>query len=382
MKQNRTKRIALALPLGLAFIERLLGGVLDYAKQRGNWMFDRMPEQLSPSFNWLKHWQGDGALVLITSPQDAAVARSLRMPVVNLTAYLKDTGMPTVMVDHGAIGRLAARHLLDQHFRRFGYYGMQHMFYSRLRREAFCETIRQAGGHCSVLEVTPAASTRWRHQKDALASWLGTLKPPVGIMASTDLRASMVADACTRLGLRVPDDVAIIGVDNDPVTCEFCQPPLSSVSRSDYAVGRRAAELLDRLMAGKPAPKSPILIEPDGVVRRRSTETLAIDDPHVAATVQFIRDHLHDRFGVERIMEQSRLSRRRLEYRFRASLGCSPYTMINQLRVEHAKKLFAEKKKRTLSDIAAACGFSELRRFRLVFRRLTGRTPAQFRKSL
>lgn len=384
MKSNRTKRVALALPLGLAFIERLLNGFLDYAKQQGNWIFTRMPEQLSPSFEWLKHWQGDGALIMITSKHDLNVARSLKMPVVNLVAYLKSTGIPSVMVNHLEIGQMAASHLLEQHFRRFGYYGMRGMYYSDQRCTGFARTIARHGGNCSTLEISPATTSIkiWRHQQEELDSWLKTLKPPVGIMASTDLRAGMVADACARLGLNVPDDVAIIGVDNDPVACEFCQPQLSSVSRNDRLVGQQAAALLDQLMAGTPPPKDPILIPPDGVIQRRSTETLAIDDPHVATAVQYIREHLNEKFGVERIIANSSLSRRRLEHHFSESMGCTPYVLINRLRVERAKQLLAKPGKQTLSRIATSCGFSELRRFRLVFRRITGKTPAQFRKTI
>lgn len=383
MTSRRIRRVALAVPLGLPFMERLLAGVLDYAKKQGNWAFVRAPEQLGPSFEWLKHWQGDGALVTVTSKRDAAIARALDMPVVNLTAYLENTGIPTVMVDHQEIGRLAATHLLEQRFHRFGYYGVRNIFYSEQRRSGFAGAIRQAGGQCRVLEVLPleASPGHWRRHQRELDSWLKSLTPPVGIMASTDLRAGIVADACSRLGLAIPDDVALIGVDNDPIACELCQPPLSSVARNDHEVGRRAAALLDDLMSGRPPPEKPILIAPDGVVCRRTTETMAIDDARVAAAVRLIREHLHEKFGVERLIASSGLSRRWLEYRFQESLGCTPYAMINQLRVERAKQLLANPGKHTLSQIAEACGFSELRRFRLAFRRVTGKTPAQFRKA-
>ncbi|MFA6563441.1 MAG: DNA-binding transcriptional regulator [Verrucomicrobiia bacterium] len=382
MKQRNIKRIGLAFPLGIAFMERLLQGILDYAREHGGWVFTRMPERLNPSIDWLAHWQGDGAFVVITTAADTKIARTLRMPVVNLTAHLGETGAPTVMVDHEATGRLAAAHLLERRFHRFGYYGTRGMHYSKLRRTGFAAAIGKAGGQCSVLEVSAAvtARRRWSRQEEELEQWLQTLQPPVGIMASTDLRASMVVDACAQLGLRVPEDVAVIGVDNDPVVCEFSHPPLSSVSRNDGEVGRRAAALLDRLMRGSSPPKQPILIAPDGVVARCSTETLAIENTHVAAAVQHIREHLHEPFGVERILGLSSVSRRRVEHRFRQSLGCTPYAFITRLRVERAKQLLAESEKRSLSEIATACGFSELRRFRLVFQRLTGTTPAHYRK--
>lgn len=366
--------------MGIAFVERLLQGVLDYARSREGWIFTRMPERLDPSLDWLQGWEGDGAFALVTTPADAQLARKLKFPVVNLAAYLADTGLPTVTVDHGATGRLGAEHLLERRFFRFGYYGTRGIHYSEVRRRNFVETVKRAGRPCEVLEVADAVSAprKWRSQQEELKAWLKSLQPPVGLMASTDLRACMVLDACAEIGWRVPEDAAVIGVDNDPVVCEFSHPRLTSVSRNDYAVGRQAAAFLEKLMAGKETRRT-ILVAPDGIVQRRSTETLAIDDPHVAAVVQYIRAHLHEPFGVERLVELVPISRRDLEHRFQASLGSAPYALINQLRVERAQQLLAAPGKQTLSEIAAACGFTELRRFRVVFERLTGHTPADYR---
>jgi LacI family transcriptional regulator len=200
-------------------------------------------------------------------------------------------------------------------------------------------------------------------------------------LASTDLRAAMVLDACQRLGLRVPEQVAVIGVDNDVVACELCQPSLSSVSRNDWLVGWEAARLLDALISGATPARTVIRIPPDGVVARRSTDTLAIEDPVVSAAVRYLREHLHEPFGVERLLEQTGLSRRRLEQRFRQCLGRSPYAFITDQRVERAKQLLATPHKTTLRAVASACGFAEPRRLRLAFQRLTGMSPSQFRRT-
>lgn len=376
------KRVALAIPSHFAVWERVVGGILDHARSHGGWNLTRLPERLDPSINWLKSWPGDGAIVGVATQEDVALACTLKFPVVNLFTYLEAPGIPTVIVDHEAIGRLAVEHLLARRFRRFAYYGTSGIWYGQLRRKGFMEAIAKAGGECSVMEV-PASIVEqhdWVGEDESLLAWLKSLRTPVGILASTDLRARMVLEACARLGLRVPEDVAVVGVDNDTVTCEFSQPTLSSVSRNDYAVGRRAAEMLDQLMAGEAVPRRPVLIEPDGVVARHSTDTLAIDDPHVAQAVTFIRQHVGEPFGVERLMESARLSRRRLEYRFRQSLGCSPYTFIAGLRVERARELLVDPTKRTLTQIALLSGFTELRRFRLVFRRIAGMDPAEFRR--
>ena len=384
MATRQKTRVALAFPMGLAFIERLQQGILDYARTGGGWTFTRLPEMLSPSIDWLRHWPGDGAFVLLTSAADARVARALPMPVVNLAGHFADPGVPSVTVDHHAIGRLAAEHLLERRFTRFAYYGIRGKWFSTQRRDGFGAAIRAVRGEVDVLEASALVGPgmRWTDQQKELAGWLRRLRTPVGIMASSDLRAGMVFEACAALHLRIPEDVAIIGVDNDPVACEFCQPPLSSVSRNDARVGYEAAALLDRLIRGGTPPRKPILVPPDAVVPRRSTETWAIEDAEVASAVRFIRDHLGESFGVERLLKESALSRRRLEHRFRESLGRSPYVFINELRVAQARRLLAAPEGRTLADIAAECGFREVRRLRLVFQKFTGTMPSRYRQAM
>lgn len=384
MSSRQKTRVAFAFPMGLAFIERLQQGILDYARARGGWTFTRLPEMLSPSIDWLRHWPGDGAFVLLTSAADARVARALPMPVVNLAGHFADPGVPSVTVDHQAIGRLAAAHLLERRFTRFGFYGIRGKWFSTQRRDGFCAATRAARGEVDVFEASALVGpgTRWTDQQKELTGWLRRLRTPVGIMASSDLRAGMVFEACATLTLRIPEDVAIIGVDNDPVACEFCQPPLSSVSRNDVRVGYEAAALLDRLIRGGAPPKKPILVPPDAVVQRRSTETWAIEDVQVASAVKFIREHLAENFGVERLLKESELSRRRLEHRFRETLGRSPYAFINDLRVAQARRLLAAQDGRNLADIAAECGFREVRRLRLVFQKLTGMKPSRYRQAM
>lgn len=381
-KRKRVKHIALALPLDVVFVERLLPGILDFARDQGGWVFTRIPERLTPSFEWLRNWEGDGAFVLISNGADAKVARSLPMPIVNVGGYVQDVRVPTVTLDQQMVGRLAAEHLLERRFHRFGYYGVRDLWYSGQRRIGFELALKSAGYTCSSIESANLSRSpwNWRRVGGELARWLRSLQPPVGIMASWDLRAQMLSEACTMIGLRVPEDVAIIGVDNDPIACEFCIPQLTSVSRNDRELGWQAANLLSQLLEGKRSLKLPILIAPDRVVARRSTDTLVIEDPEVAGLVQTIRDQLNEVFGVERILALSPLSRRQLEQRFRRSVGSSPYAFLNELRVDRAKLLLAESQKRTLTTVASECGFSELRRFRMVFHRLTKLSPAEYRR--
>lgn len=379
---SATRRIALAFPNTMVIAGNMMNGILAYARARAGWVFTRMPEQIHPSTAWLRRWRGEGAIAALATEDEARMARRLPFPVVNLVGYLDDSALPTVSLDNREIGRLQAEHLLERCFRRLVYYGVSDLWYSRERLAGF-EAAARANGVRVESWLVPSGirmRDRWTNQQTALAQRLKRLKPPFAVAASTDLRASMVLEACARSGFRVPEDVAVIGMDNDPTVAPFSSPPLSSIARNDRELGYQAARLLDALMSGRDPKTRRILIAPEGVVARRSTETLAVDAPELTRLICEIREHLAQPFGVEFLLSRSRLSRRQLERLFQDSLGCSPYALINRLRVERADHLLTTRPDDSLTEIAAACGFPDLRRFRLTFQRLNGFPPAAFRR--
>lgn len=365
----------------MALAERILQGIASHAQERGGWNFTRHPEIInSSSITWLRSWRGDGAFIFAPTAREAALARSLRLPVVNLASHLAAPRLPTVSVDHYAVGRLAARHLLSKNFRRLAFYGVRGLHYSNERLRGFRD---EASTFATVEEwIVPLpgrASFRWGDQEKAIDRWLGGLVRPVGVFASTDLRATILLAACERLGIKVPHEIAILGVDNDPLVCELSAPNLSSVSRNDLAVGRQAAMLLESLIRRKTRSSDWLLVPPDGVLARESTRTLAVEDALMAEAIEYIQTHLDRPFGAEEIARQVPLSRRHFESRFRQAVGLSPYAFINNLRVERAKSLLELKHDRpSLTEIARSCGFNSETRFRLVFQRTTGFLPSEW----
>ena len=380
----KTRNVALLLAAGWESAERFRRGVIDYVRRKARWTITTMPETFGPSIRSLAGWDGDGVIANIRRKRDVHAAGKLGIPVVVMSGALAEGLLPRVLTDNEAIGRLGAEHLLDCGFRRAAFYGRRGAYDISLRRKGFVDRCSHAGAACATFWAPSLFGrwSNWSHAGQKLDGFLAGLRPPLGVMACDDLRARMVLDSCRRVGYRVPDDVAILGVDNNELICEFADPPLSSVARADRQMGYESAALLDRLMAGKPAPKGDILLSPPGLVRRRSTDVLAIEDPHVASAVTLIRERIGEPFGVEVVMRQASVSRRWLEQRFKDMVGCTIYQYICRTRAEHAKDLLAAPgKKMLLKDIAQACGFPNAKRFRLVFDRLTGQSPAQYRRS-
>ena len=357
-----------------------MGGIIEHARHRGGWRLALSADPISDVAGWLREWDGDGALVLVQRPEEQAALATLPFPVVNLSGHMGDLTMPTVMVDHQAIGRLAAEHLWERGFTRFGYYGQDERWFSLERYRGFAAAIAARGWRCERFVAPPEliGAAGWNAEQRALEAWLRTLRMPVGILASNDALASILMDACYRLGWQVPEDVAVVGVDNAVLTCESCLPTITSVSRSDHAVGRAAAALLEALMHGAAPPPGPILIPPDGVVVRQSSDTHAIEDPQVSLAVRWIRSRIAQSLTVTDLMGILGRSRRRVEGLFQEVLGESPYQTICRLRIEHAKRLLTLAPGQPLATVAAACGIPDVRRLRLVFTRVAGCSPRRF----
>ena len=386
-KTKPVRHVALVYPVSVPWMALFMRGVSDYAEQRGGWLITASP----PALSWageealsladLRGWPGDGVIAAITSRDELRVAKQLGKPIVNMAATLRESDVPRVMPDHVGMGRLAAEHLLERGLRRLAYYGVSGLWFSQQRCAGFVERARQAGVSCTVLETPrhPDPRQSWPQRIAPLTKWLQQMRPPVGLLAMQDYRARAVMDECQRLGLAIPHDVAVLGMEDDPTICEFCRPTLSSVSRNGWRLGYETAALLDRLMDGHAPPPHDILVPSDGVVARQSTDTVAVDDPHVAAAVHFIHDHLSEPFGVDRVVRATSISRRQLEIRFRRVLGCTMHDYLCRERIERAKRLLGSGERIKFQQVAAACGLQTAERLRLVFKRVCGQTPQQYR---
>ena len=387
---TRTRRhVAIAYPLAVPHMTVFLRGVMDYAQRHGGWSLTTSPPSLTGAgeetltLHGLRGWPGHGVMAALLNHADIRLARRLRLPVLNMASTFRDTGIPRVRPDHYAMGRLAAEHLLERGLRRLAYYGVHGRWFSEERCRGLVECAEQAGATCDVLEVPEHSGpwANWQKRTGLLVRWLKQLRPPIGLLAVQDYRARAVIEECDRLGLRIPHDVAVIGMEDDPTLCEFCRPTLSSVSRDSWRMGVESAEMLDRLMDGLPT-RLDVAIPPVGVVARQSTDTIAVEDPQLAAAVHFIHDHLGKPFGIDRVVQAASISRRQLEARFHRVLGCTPYDYLSRKRIERAKQILSASGRTKLHNVSMACGFPSVERMRLVFKRLTGMTPLEYRRAV
>jgi LacI family transcriptional regulator len=283
--------------------------------------------------------------------------------------------------DAHAIGRMAAEHLLDRGFRRFGFCGYPQENWSQWRGEGFCRRLEEAGFECEVYEPPRRKShLAWDQEQPAVTAWLQSLEKPVGVMATNDVRGRQVIEACAIGGVHVPDDIAVIGADDDHVLSAFCNPPMSSVALNSEQGGYRAAELLHAMMLGRVKQRQLLMVEPLWVVARPSTDVVAIEDRDVAAAVTYIRENARRSIGVEDVAQHSAVSRRALEMRFRRSLGRSVREEIQRVRLGWVKQFLVETDM-SIAKIADCSGFNSQSYLSGVFRREVGMTLAEYRRA-
>jgi len=249
------------------------------------------------------------------------------------------------------------------------------------RRDGFVQRVAAAGHPVSVLTLPPQprGQNSWEREQEQIARWLTSLPKPVGVMACHDPRGQKVLEACRRAGVEVPEQVAVIGVDNDEPICEIADPPLSSVVPNHMAVGYEAAAVLAGLMRGKQRVGRCVFLPPSGIVTRKSSDVLAMNDRDVAALVHFIRENACQGLGVAEVVEFSPLPRRTLYRRFQESLGHSVHDEIVRVRVARAKELLADTDM-SLARVAERAGFKHQEYLGVVFKAHAGLTPAQFRR--
>ncbi len=384
MPAKQAKEIALAFPRG-AHQEVFINGVLRYASDHArNWTYITAPESLALSVLDLRGWRGDGIIAALNTPAEAACVKEFKIPVVNISGTLPKTRVPRVSLDNALVGRQAAEHLIERGFREFAYYGLRNVAYSAVRQVAFESRLQAAGFTCVSLLMPPTYRAKehyWRDQQRKLVQWLETLTKPIGLFAVTDYRARQVIDACRQMSVRVPQQVAVVGVDNEEVICAHVQPQLSSVARNNPQEGYHAAAMLDKLLQGKAVEAMEEMIPPLGVVARESTETVAFKDPRLCEAIDYLNKHVEDPIGVQELASHVGVSRRWMEYAFRDALGESPYQYIRRRRLKMAQHMLEEEPATKIYQVASRTGFSSAKQLSMAFCQEFGCSPREYQRS-
>lgn len=386
---TRVPKVALLLESSTEYGRSLIRGIVRYARLRGPWSLAMMPGHVEQALPKVKAWDGDGIIGRVSRP---ALVRGISSTGLAFVAcFLHEFPSPKdrhkyfeVRANSELIAQMGAAHLLERGLRHFGFCGFARCPWSNLREQTFVRYLETRGFLCARyrIDISPWQSNwiqSWRHERATLSKWLKSLPKPVGIMACNDACGVEVLEACADTQLRSPDDVAVLGVDNDELLCDFLDPPLSSVSLNLEQAGYEAASLLDKLMhrkirRGRVVPVQPILVH-----TRKSTDVIAVDDPAAAKALRFIRDYTGRPIAVGDVVDAVGISRRTLERRVRRATGSSLLSEISRCMLARAKHLLLETDL-PCYRVSLEAGFGSVKAFNRTFRQMEGMTPKMFRR--
>lgn len=409
---SETPRVVLLMVPFAGFDQGLLEGIARYTQLHDPWMLYRAndyPEvplattesvsgnllgqgysSAGPSqfgLSDLRRLRATGVIGRILTAAFARKLLSAGVPVMGIDVPGPEDAEPfsqisQIRTESHEVGRMAAEHFLERGFHHFAFCGFSQRDWSERRQEGYRQRLAEADLACDVYQPkSPRRRLSWHEERPAVLSWLQSLPKPVAVMACNDDRGRQILEASLLGRLTVPDDVAVVGVDDDHVVCNLSNPPLSSVAFGLEQAGYQAAETLSRLMAGTIHEPQRIQVDPLWVVSRRSTDVIATEDRHVGVALRFIRDHIRQSIGVSDIVAASGISRRNLEIRFRRALGRSIRGEIQRMRLIYTRQLLLDTHL-PAGRIAELAGFGSLPYLSSVFHRAMGVTLAEYRRRL
>ncbi len=382
------KRVLVIVESLQAYDRNIAGGIAQYVRERDHWTI-RLDDRGHCSFSTVlgDGWDGDG---IIFRSANAELRRFLKKkiacPVVELLGDGKDIPVE-IASDEPKVLELCVDHFLERGFKSLAFFSFGKNHWISRRRELFqAESLRKKFQAYYLSEpgngggAEAALTSEWtRADENALVSWLKTLPRQTGVIAACDTHAVRVLQACQQIHLSVPDEIAILGIDNDTHLCQLMTPQLSSLDQNANMLGYEAARLLDWKMAGKKTPPHPIAIPPLYVVQRRSTDVVAVDDPDVAAAIHFIRENATQGILVSDVVKEVNLSKSTLIRQFQKHIGRSPKDEITRVCLNHAEYLLIHTNL-SINEVARKSGYRSLEYFVSMFRQKSGFSPMKFRK--
>lgn len=379
-------RLILLTDFTEAFAHNLLRGILEYSKGRDPWVVCRMPPSYKQTYGipgvlkWAKKWEADAIIAQFDDDDEVELFRQNGIVALAQDFKSRFSVIPNITSRYELTGQMAADFFLQKGFRNFAFYGYKDVVWSEERCMGFRDRVTEKGFGNSFFEYQKQPlENLWYYESEPLADWIKSLPHPVALMACDDTQGNRIMEVCRVLGIHIPEEISVLGVDNDEIICSLSEPPLSSVSLNIAKGGYEAARLIDKLMQDKESAYEDVIIQPVTIVNRLSTDIYATDNPAILAALRYIHQNLANKINVEDIVKQVPLSRRLLEVRFRQVTGQSIYQYVSDLRMERFSQLLLAGNE-PIADLAMQVGLSDFKNLSRQFKSWKGCTPIEFRK--
>ena len=378
-------RVILLMDFFEEFSKQLLTGITQYSKEHGSWVFCRMPlyyresKGISGIVEWGRKWKADGLIGQLYHDKDIDLFRKAGIAAIAQDFKELFEEIPNITGNYLETGHLAAEYFLRKGFKHFAFYGFKNIVWSRERAKGYVERLRENGHQVHFFKRKKNKSQEiWHYKPTLLAKWVQQIPKPVAILCCDDNQAFHITEVCKQINIRVPEEVAVLGVDNDELICELSDPPLSSIKLDAVKGGYEAAEMLNKMITQN-TPGYNIIVKPSQIVTRQSSNIFATEDQSVLITLKYIHSHYQEKLSVNKLVSLVPLSRRVFEKRFKLATGYPVYRYIFNLRMEKFANLLLETDK-SIFQAALHTGFDDSKNISRQFKKLKGCTPVEYRK--
>lgn len=373
------KRIILLLETSRAFGRELIIGIARYSRLHGPWSFYKEPIDLKSSIPQLTNWNPDGIIM-----RDSLITKELLKLKIPTILAIHDSkypeNLPVIKTDSPNIAKMASDHLIEKGLKNLAFLGYDNYDWSEGRKLYFNQFNKVAGFKThNYIPPKKNKKNNWEIEQQHVIAWIKSLPKPVGIFACNDDRGQHILEVCKMINVKVPEEVAVIGVDNDPLVCDIGDPPLTSIALNIESAGFQAAALMDYMINKKKNLKKQIMVSPTHVVQRQSTDILAVEDKDVARAIRYIKNNAKNKILVKDVVKATCLSRRTLERRFKQSLHRSIYGEIRRVRIELISKMLIETDL-PISEITSFFNFTDVEHIARYFKIEKGMGLREFRK--
>lgn len=385
-------RILFLTDFSEAYARNLLLGIARYAHAVGQaWSLCRLPLSIRDKFgieaviDLAKKMRADAVIGQFYNTDNVELFARNGIITIAQDFKARFTTIPNITGPHFLAGKMGAEYFAKKGFRHFAFYGTRDVVWSDERMQGFRETVRAANPSFTFSALCKnTQNALWDYDTNQLVTWLQSLPKPVAIMACDDNHAYHITEACQQGEgggrLRIPDDIAVLGVDNDETICRLSSPNLSSLNQNIEQGGYDVAQLIDRILRDPATPREDVMVQPTHIVTRQSTDIYANNDQHIAEVLKYIHENISQKITVDELVELVPLSRRLLETRFKRSMGTSIYDYILQTRIEKVAQLLCEGM--SVSEAAIELGFSDIKNLSRMFRQQRGMTPSEYRREI
>lgn len=381
-------KIILLLDFSEQYSRDIFKGIKTYAKSNGTWLFNFMPvhqqtiKGIDGILQWANEWGANGVIGQFYNLSKSDIAKFKKSGIAIISQDFKERleGLPVITGAYRETGKLAAEYFARKGFRNFGFYGFSNIVWSRERLEGFREALSEKGFVVHNLEQEELPTKElWQYQPDNLMQWLSSLPKPIAIMACDDNQGQYICEVCRLLNIRIPEDVAILGVDNDQSICEFSNPPLSSIKQNAEKGGYDAAASMQQMIDSRTFHCENIYVPYINIITRQSTDIYTTQDPVISDLLRYIHTHINTKINVQKLLKEIPISRRKLEKKFFTATHTSIYQYILHLKMEKFTERLLETND-SLVNVATELGLDDYKNISRTFKKLYGCAPNKYRQ--